>query len=240
MEYFARREKECFNFLKAISKNRKYVLIGGYAVSSFHFPRFSVDLDITIPEEELNFFEKIIRESGFKMEKEKKDFPYGGEYRCYVKGRGIEKVSIDLLINGVQVRQTNHFYKFEYIFKNSIFKEVRGYGTGEKAIARVADKEMLIALKINSMVERMADMRDVITLCYEKPNVVKIFNHLKKCPKDIIIEGINKLLNICRGKSNKDAIKGSFGIDDHIYEKLVKNTVDIMEELKKNVVNYSS
>ena len=52
---FSNREKECFTFLKLIPKEKQYVIIGGYAVTSFGFSRFSVDLDITIPESELLF-----------------------------------------------------------------------------------------------------------------------------------------------------------------------------------------
>ena len=56
------REKECFDFLKFLKKEMDYVVIGGYAVSSFGFPRFSVDLDIVIPEDEVSFFQKLIKE----------------------------------------------------------------------------------------------------------------------------------------------------------------------------------
>ncbi|MDG6217826.1 MAG: hypothetical protein QCI00_00095 [Candidatus Thermoplasmatota archaeon] len=57
---FSKREKECFDFLNQIPKQNKYVVIGGYAVTSFGFPRFSVDLDITTPENELPFLKKLL------------------------------------------------------------------------------------------------------------------------------------------------------------------------------------
>ena len=112
---FSDREKECFTFLKLIPKDKKYVIIGGYAVSSFGFPRFSVDLDITIPENELSFFKKLISDSGYEFKIWKEDLAYSGKFERYKK----DLVSIDLLINGVQSRQTGYNYPFQYIFKNS-------------------------------------------------------------------------------------------------------------------------
>lgn len=50
---------------------------------------------------------------------------------------------------------------------------------------------MLIALKMNSM--RAADKRDIIMLCYDKPEVGKILRHLKKAPKEKIRENIGEL-----------------------------------------------
>ena len=44
------RERACLELLKKLPEG--YVLIGGYAVSAFEFPRFSVDLDIVIAEKE--------------------------------------------------------------------------------------------------------------------------------------------------------------------------------------------
>ena len=64
---FSKREKECFNFLNQIPKQKRYVLIGGYAVTSFGFPRFSVDLDITLPEDEITFFKKLLSENDFNL-----------------------------------------------------------------------------------------------------------------------------------------------------------------------------
>ena len=47
MEQLQLREKEIFETLKNIKKN-KFVIIGGYAVNAYTLPRFSVDCDILI------------------------------------------------------------------------------------------------------------------------------------------------------------------------------------------------
>ena len=59
------REKECFEFLQAIPLNKKFVLIGGYAVSGYGFPRLSVDMDFVISQKDLKFFENLLKEQDF-------------------------------------------------------------------------------------------------------------------------------------------------------------------------------
>jgi hypothetical protein len=67
--------------------NRKYVLVGGYAVSSFHFPRLSVDLDMVIPGKELKFFKDLLKKQDFASTGKKTDFDktYSGKFEKYTK-----------------------------------------------------------------------------------------------------------------------------------------------------------
>ena len=227
---FSDREKRMFYFFKLIPKEKKYVIIGGYAVSSFGFPRFSVDLDITIPENELPFFQKLISDKGYEFKIGKEDLIYSGKFERYTK----DLVSIDLLINGVQSRQTGFRYPFQYIFKNSQIRETSSWDQTNKVRVRIAKKEMLIALKIHSM--RMADTRDIIMLCYEKPDVQIIFNHLKNSPKEKIIEQINELLTVLNNKKLKDSLKGVYSINDKLYKRAIENCKQIMTDVKNQLL----
>lgn len=228
------RERDCFEFLKAIPANRKFVLVGGYAVSSFEFPRLSVDLDIVIPEEELKFFRDFIKEQGFVFSEEKSDFDltYRGRFEKYTKG-GDLPISVDLLINSVQARQTNYPYSFEYILKNSEVKEIRGWDPSSRVQIRVANREMLIALKANSM--RAADKRDIVMLCYERPNVKEIVAHLKNCPRGTILKNIDELLELLSDPRYKDAIKGVFTISDEVLKMAIGNCIETFNEIKKKL-----
>lgn len=226
------REKECFDFLKAIPEKTKYVLIGGYAVSSYGFPRFSVDLDIVIPESELKFFEKRIQERGFVLTTERKDLDeiYSGQFKSYGKKKELP-VSVDLLINSVKSRQTNVSYPFNYLFKNSEVRTVSGWYHDSKVNVRIADREMLIALKINSM--RLTDKRDVIILCYEKPDVKKVAEHLKRCPHEIIKKHLEELLALIDDKRYVDSLKGEFSITSNIFQKVTRDAKKIVMEIQK-------
>jgi len=227
---FSTREKECFDFLKQIPKQRKYVVIGGYAVASFGFPRFSVDLDITIPESEASFFKKLISDNNYVFTKRKENLSYSGKFERYEK----DLVSIDLLINGVESRQTGYTYPFQYIYKNSQIRETSGWNSANKAKARIAKKEMLMALKIHSM--RMADKRDIIMLCYEKPNINLILDHLQESPKEIIKKHITDLQTVFSDKTFKDSIKGVYSLNDKIYKKIIENCQQTINELISNTM----
>jgi len=226
---FSEREKVCFDFLSQIPKDINYVVIGGYAVTSFGFPRFSVDLDITIPKSELSFFKKQVTDKGFVLTKVKEDLAYSGKFERYEK----ELVSIDLLINGVQSRQTGYLYPFQYIYNNSQLRETSGWYPSNKTKVKITKKEMLIALKIHSM--RMADKRDIIMLCYEKPDNKIILNHLKNCPIEKIIEHISELLLILSDDNFKDSLKGVYSINDKIYKRSLENCQHTMNELKNQL-----
>jgi len=223
----ADREKECFNFLNLLPRDRKYVVVGGYAVSSYGFSRFSVDLDIVIPVEELPFFKKLIDKTGFVLYKQKVDLGYDGRFERYNKGL----VSIDLLINAIHSRQTEYFYPFDYVFKNSVIREVGGWDPTVKAKIRVPMKEMLIALKIHSM--RSADKRDIIMLCYKKPEELEVRRHLENCPETKIQGNINELLSVLDNQHFKDSLKGVFSISDAVFEKSIENCHSLLQSLKK-------
>lgn len=227
---FSLREKECFDFLNQIPKERKYAIIGGYAVTSFGFARFSVDLDVTIPESEVSFFKKLTQENGFDLTTVKEDLAYSGRFERYEKGL----VSIDLLINGVQSRQTGYLYPFQYIYKNSQIRETNGWNPTNKAKAIIAKKEMLIALKIHSM--RMTDKRDIIMLCYEKPDTQILLHHLENSPKEKIIDHIADLLRVLSDNKFKDSLKGVYSINDKIYKKTIERCQQTMIELKNQLL----
>ena len=66
---FSLREREIFETLKKI-KDSEFVLIGGYAVTSYTLPRFSVDCDIVLKDiDELKKISKKLIEIGYKKEK---------------------------------------------------------------------------------------------------------------------------------------------------------------------------
>jgi len=227
------RERACFEFLGAIAKSkRKCVLIGGYAVSAFEFPRLSVDLDIAIPQSELRFFEKLVKENGFELSTEKSDIDeiYSGKFKKFVKKVELP-VSVDLLINSVKSRQTDVPYPFDYLYKNSEVREVTGWHPESRIKVRVVNREMLIALKMNSM--RLTDKRDIIVLCYGKPDVDKIAKYISRCPKDVIKRHIDELISLLEDPKYVDSIKGTFSVSRDVYKRAVKNCRAVLKELQK-------
>lgn len=214
------REKVCFQILRRLPVN-SYVLIGGYATSSFDFPRFSVDLDLIVEEKNKKDFIDILGQENFSPTIETKDLSkiYKGQFLRFEKKIDNFPVSVDLMVNAVISRQTDVAYSFSYLFKNSELREVVGFTPDLKLKARTANREMLIALKLNSL--RLTDIRDIIALCFGKVDNGRLKEHLQRCPQDKIKDNIHTVLKILKDKSHKDSIKGVFSLADSTYEKII-------------------
>jgi len=227
------RERECFQFLNRLPMERDYVLIGGYAVSSFHFPRYSVDLDIAVDEEDTSFFRELAASLGFTPvpSKDEVEPMYRGRSEKFVKDIGV-KVGIDLYINSVQSRDTGCAYSFQYLFANSEMREIRGRSLEARTSARVADKEMLIALKAQPM--RPQDMGDIIALCYDRPNKSDVITHLRKCPGKKILDNLGKLQAYI-DNPKPDSVRGAFSFGRREFEESVENCRSLMFSVYKNL-----
>ncbi len=231
------RERLC---IKLITKfPRKFILIGGYATSAFEFPRFSVDLDLVIREKDLKEFKVVLEKEGFKLVQESGEFSafYKGKFVKFEKKVNSLPISVDLLVDMVQSRQTNAAYSFDYLWKNSEVRRIVGSGVKEDAEARVADREMLIALKVNSM--RKADQRDIISLCSGDLDISKLLKHLERAPRDKILEHIDTLLETLGDPKSRDSIKGVFGISDDVYGKIIEKATRELYLVKEGVVSKS-
>jgi len=223
---FSAREKICFDVLKLLEKNDEYVIIGGYAVSSYGFPRFSVDLDIVLPTTGLSFVHRLLTKQGFTKGKEKTDLSYSGTFERYAKGL----VSVDLLINAVEARQTGYAYPYSYVSSNARKRQVAGWDPSHTAKVKVATKEMLIALKLHSL--RDADKRDIIMLCYQMPNVLALARHLMNGPREKILEHVYTLRDVLDDQHLKDSLKGVYSINDRVFEKAIQNCHRALDELR--------
>ena len=229
-EQLENRERECFQFLQEIPMERRYVLIGGYAVSSFQFPRYSVDLDIVIPQRELRFFQGLARRKRFKFKKEyEADKVHHARSIVYYKDIGV-KVGLDLMVNAVYSRQTRFAYPFKLLFKHSEVREVRGRSLDARAKARVAHREMLLALKMSSA--RSQDMRDILALCYEEPETSTVAALLETCPRTEILENLQKL-DTYLSTANPDSFRGLFSASSSVLKRSTNNCTNFVTRLMR-------
>jgi hypothetical protein len=226
------REKECFEFLNQLPMERRYVLIGGYAVSSFQFPRYSVDLDICLPESEVPFFQVLAKRLGFKLEGEHDvEQTYHGRSIVYGKQVGV-RVGLDLLVNSVYSRQTKFAYPVQYLFENSEVREIRGRGLGTRARARVASREMLLALKANSM--RNQDMRDILALSFQEPALSSVVKHLEKCPRDKITANLARL-DAYLSTMDPRSFQGIFGTSETVLKRAIVNCRKLLAGVQQSL-----
>lgn len=218
-----KRENEIFKILEEFIKNDlKFVIVGGYAVSSYKH-RFSIDADIIIKNREKDKFEEILKKKNFvKTINKKLDHVYAPEYIRY-ETKEKPPVSIDILIDGIGSRTTNASFSMEQIEKYS--KKRKIMGTEKEIITLVPDKEVLIALKIHS--GRLTDFRDIVALC-RNIDIGLIKKFLEVGDKNVLKENTKKLLSLIEERNFIDSFKGVF------QEK--KYNIDLNEVRKLKVV----
>ena len=171
-EKFVSRENEIFTILEKINNAKiEFVMIGGYAVSAYRH-RFSVDADIAIKKEDYEKVRKILEENKYeKITAKQLENIYSTKFERYEKKIELP-VNVDLLIGGMGVRQTNAAFSFDFLNENSQKRKI--IGTEKEIVAKVPDKELLIAMKIHA--GRLTDFRDVVALCQGIDiNKIKIF-----------------------------------------------------------------
>ncbi len=202
MEDLIKKENEILEILnKFIDFNLDFILVGGYAVSSFKH-RFSIDADIVIKEIDLTKFEAILIKNHFKKTsfKDLANLDYS-KFMRYEK----DKISMDLLINALASRTTNASFSFNLLFENSEKRKI--IGIEKEIIARVANKEILIVSKLHS--GRLTDFRDIAALAKGTDlNLIKKFIFIGNIEK--INENLINLNNIVNNKNFIDSFKGVF------------------------------
>ncbi|MBU2639787.1 MAG: nucleotidyl transferase AbiEii/AbiGii toxin family protein [Nanoarchaeota archaeon] len=204
-EQYIQRENTIFEILQTFIDNRlNFILIGGYAISAYKH-RFSVDADIVIRSDDIEKFEKILESKKFKKTKSKElKNLYSTKFARFEKKNELN-VSIDLLVGGMGIRQTDSSLSFDKINSNSSLKTIKGL---EKEIKiKIPSKELLIALKLQA--GRLTDFRDIVALSKDiDTNKIKEF--LKNIDKNKLKNNINYLLSLLEKKEFMDSFKGVF------------------------------
>jgi len=202
MEELITKENDIFDILqKFIDVDLNFVVVGGYAVSSYKH-RFSVDADIVIKNQDLEFFESILKKEGFKktIQKELENI-YSSKFIRYEKNLA----SVDILIDALASRVTNASFSYDLLFKNS--KKRKIIGIEKEVIAIVPNKEFLIVTKIHS--GRLTDIRDIAALAKDS-NLKTIKKFLFIGDLNAVSENLKKLTLAVNSKNFIDSFKGVF------------------------------
>lgn len=221
MRNLIERENEIFNILEKLSSGHsKFIVVGGYAVSAYKH-RFSVDADIVIKEKELEIFEKILKNEGFKKQ-QTRDLSdiYASKFVRYEKKSSL--ISVDLLINALVSRTTNASFSFELLLQNSKIGKIIG---AEKEIkVRIPNKEILTAMKLHS--GRLTDFRDIAALA-KGTSIEKIQQLIKRGDATPLKTNLIALNKTIKDNNFIDSFKGvfsekKFDIDTKQLEKISK------------------
>lgn len=205
MDKMINRENEIFSVLQKLTeKELDFVLVGGYAVSAFSH-RFSVDADIVIDESNLDEFTAFLEQRGFKETTRKDlDSVYSGRFISYKKDKELP-VTVDLLVNSLQCRQTGASWSYEYLKKNS--KEAVVEGSEKSVDVILPERELLVAIKLHSA--RATDIRDAVALS-EDLDMDKIRKHIERGDEDKLIQSLKKASEEINREGFRDSFRGVF------------------------------
>ena len=229
MEKLQLREKEIFETLKKL-RNIRFVIIGGYAVNPYTIPRFSVDCDLVLKDEdELKKLSDELEENGYiKKPTPKVDLPYHGDFKRYEKNviKNID-AGFDILFKEVFGRNNKVSFNAEWIFDNSSLILLKGKTITDKIKSRVINIDALIVMKFISC--RETDIRDVFMLITRAKDLKWIKNEIIK--KYDFNEKFAKIKDKITSKDFRNNLQGVYGkVDDKTFERYKKSLLD-MEKL---------
>ena len=222
------REEEIFKTLKEL-KSCDFVIIGGYAVNAYALPRFSVDCDIVIKDEdELIKIERILLKIGYKKERLPEEVQYSGSFSRYEKRLENDFiVSIDILIKSVIDRMTMAVFSAEWIFQNSEISVLKGKTINEELKLRIINIDALIVMKTISC--RSTDIRDVFMMLPNARDNDWIRSEVSS--RYDFNERISRIIEKVNSKQFKDGISGVYGrFDQKIFDKHKKAVLSLQEK----------
>jgi hypothetical protein len=189
-------------------RDYQYVLVGGYAVSTFN-TRFSTDLDIVVAPEERDEFVSFLEDHGFEeTDSHTKEWVYDTEVIQYEKRlEPRQPIGFDLLVNGLGCRQTEAQWSFEYLADHSRERVVSG-GT-RSTTARVVDGAVLAATKLHSA--RETDLRDVLAIV-EEIDLISITPHLWRGDETALRRQLERGVEILERDEFEHGFQSEFGV----------------------------
>jgi len=219
------REREVLRLIEIFKENNlKFIVVGGYAVSTYK-KRFSIDLDVVILEEDFLKFENLLLNEGYAFGYEKKiALLYGENFKRFTKKMNNLPVDVDLLINGLVSRTTDATWSFDSINENSIKRKV------DNINFLTPIRELLISMKMHS--GRLSDTRDIVALM--PCDKYKLKKFLLRGNLNNLKNSIKKQLSFLEKPQFDDSFKGIFGI--HVYdEKDVEYAKKLFKELIEEI-----
>lgn len=226
-DLFTVREEEIFKALKEL-QNCDFVIIGGYAVNAYTLPRFSVDCDMIIKDEnELRKIEVILLKLGYKATAVPHQAPYSGGFYRYEKEvyKGLA-VSMDILVQSVSDRGTRVVFLADWVFANSKIRVLKGKTINEELKLRIINSDALIVMK--AIFCRQTDIRDVFMMLPNARDKAWIKSEISA--RYSLNDRLSKIMQLVNSRQFKDGLFGVYGqFDLKTFEKHMKELESLRE-----------
>ncbi len=224
------RERAAFALLRSLDR-QEAVLIGGYAVSAYGPPRFSLDLDLVAPAEAVPSIREVLRSAGLRRARTwEGGAAFGGRAERWTRGPEAVPLAVDLLVDAVSDRVSGASHAYAAIRRGARRRTVRGLDPSSEARPRVASAEVLAGLKLEAA--RLVDLRDFTVLAGTgiEPRSVAAF--LRGVRKDLLVEHLDAVLAALERRDFEDSLKGVYMLDARAYRQLSDATRSLALRLR--------
>ena len=209
------RERRCIELLRQMQSAR-FVLIGGYAVSSYGLIRFSVDLDIVVGAPDVDLIRTVLQREGLEKDDDVTGAaPSGISFERWSDGL----VSVDLLVGGVFDRRSGARFAVELVAAGASDRRISGRTASIDASARVAAPETLVVLKLCA--GRRVDLRDVAILSRLNLSAAAMKTLITSSPGNAVLHSIEGLEQALPTPQFRDSLKGEFMMKDKRFEECI-------------------
>lgn len=168
------REWEVAGFLDRVPRALRPILIGGYAVSAYGPPRYSVDVDLALPTSSLESAEDWLRQSKFHFRTTFRGSGAGQASRkLRVEG---DLVTGDLYFGGLTARESGAFVDYAWLASASRATALRLLSGRTEQPFPVARPEALWVLKL--LAGRPQDITDLFAMVETPVDLAEIASKL--------------------------------------------------------------
>jgi hypothetical protein len=188
------RESEVAQFLENLQRTGPSVLIGGYAVAAYGPPRFSVDVDLVLPQSSFGPTRRWLAAEGFSPRLTMGSEKDAGPLRKLRAKRG--EVSSDLYFGGVGARESGTEVPYGWLEDRSRLMRLRLRTLTTQGNVRVVRPEALWVLKL--LAGRPQDLSDLFAIheqAIDESEVSTMLAALASPKLQLAFERLSSLLN---------------------------------------------
>ncbi|HYT01192.1 MAG TPA: nucleotidyl transferase AbiEii/AbiGii toxin family protein [Thermoplasmata archaeon] len=224
------RERAGFALLGRFRGTRA-VLVGGYAVSAYGPPRFSLDLDFVLPASALPAIRGLLKSADLAWVRDwEGGADFAGRAERWSRGEEAVPLSVDLLIDGISDRVSGASHPYASVRRGARRLTVRGLDPSSEARALVAAPEVLVALKLEA--GRRVDLRDLAVLAGTEIDTERIATLLRSVRRDVLREHLDALASALERRDFQDSLQGVYMLDERAFRRVAIRTEGLLRDLR--------
>jgi hypothetical protein len=224
------REREGFALLRRFA-GINAVLVGGYAVSAYGPPRFSLDLDFVVPASAVPGIRDVLKSAGLVRVRDwEGGAVFAGRAERWSREEEAVPLSADLLIDGISDRVSGASHPYASVRRGARRLTVRGLDPSSEARALVAAPEVLVALKLEA--GRRVDLRDLAVLAGTDVAVERVAVLLRGVRKEVLREHLDALAAALVRRDFQDSLKGVYMLDERAFRRIANRTEALLRRLR--------